>query len=89
LGLQDLDGNYPRLALISPNYSAMQMRQVTGRVWRDGGKSKSIQKIVFVEGTVETQVCEIVKTKLDNLDLLNDGNWTPSALSILNNQDTI
>jgi superfamily II DNA or RNA helicase len=89
LGLQDLDGNYPRLALISPNYSAMQMRQVTGRVWRDGGKSKSIQKIVFVEGTVETQVCEIVKTKLDNLDLLNDGNWTPSALSILNsNQDT-
>jgi hypothetical protein len=73
LSLHDLNGKYPRLALISPSYSAVQMRQATGRVWRDSAKSKSIQKIVFVANTVEVEVCEAVNRKLDNLDLLNDG----------------
>jgi len=61
------------LALISPCYSAVLMRQATGRVWRDSGKSKSVQKIVFVGNTIEEEVCEKVKLKLENLDTLNDG----------------
>ena len=73
LSLHDLNGKHPRLALISPSYSAVLMRQATGRVWRDDAKTKSIQKIVFVAGTVEEDVCENVQKKLDNLDLLNDG----------------
>lgn len=73
LSLHDLNGNYPRLSLISPSYSAVLMRQSTGRVWRDGAKTKSIQKVVFVANTVEEQVCKIVNKKLENLDLLNDG----------------
>jgi hypothetical protein len=73
LSLHDLNGNFPRLALISPSYSAVLMRQSTGRVWRDDGKSKSVQKIVFVAGTVEEQVCQNVQEKLKNLDILNDG----------------
>lgn len=73
LSLHDLNGKYPRLSLISPSYSAVQMRQATGRVWRDSAKTKSIQKIVFVADTVEVQVCESVNKKLENLDLLNDG----------------
>jgi hypothetical protein len=77
LSLHDLTGNYPRLALISPSYSAVLMRQATGRVWRDDAKSKSIQKIVFVAGTVEEDVCENVQQKLNNLSLLNDGDLSP------------
>ena len=73
LNLHDLNGNYPRMSLISPSYSAVLMRQATGRVWRDSAKSKSIQKIVFVAKTVEEKVCESVKQKLENMDLLNDG----------------
>lgn len=73
LNLHDLHGNYPRLSLISPSYSAVLMRQATGRIWRDDAKSKSIQKIVFVSGTAEEDVCDTVKNKLNNLDLLNDG----------------
>jgi hypothetical protein len=73
LSLGDMTGKYPRLALISPSYSAIVMRQVTGRVWRESSKTKSIQKIVFVAGTVEEDVCEAVKLKLDNMDMLNDG----------------
>jgi len=73
LSLHDLNGKHPRLSLISPCYSAVLMRQATGRIWRDGGKSKSIQKIVFVSNTIEELVCEKVKLKLENLDTLNDG----------------
>jgi superfamily II DNA or RNA helicase len=73
LSLQDLTGKYPRLAIISPSYSAVMMRQATGRVWRDASKTKSIQKIVFVANTVEEKVCDNVNRKLANLDLLNDG----------------
>ena len=73
LTLGDMTGKYPRLSLISPSYSAVIMRQCTGRVWRESSKTKSIQKIVFVAGTIEEQVCGIVKNKLDNLDMLNDG----------------
>jgi len=76
LSLHDINGKYPRLSLISPSYSAVLMRQATGRVWRDSAKSKSIQKIIFVANTVEENVCKLVNNKLDNLDLLNDGDLT-------------
>jgi superfamily II DNA or RNA helicase len=77
LNLHDLHGNYPRMSIVSPNDSAVLMRQCLGRIWRDDGKTKSIQKIVFVANTVEECVCENVKMKLNNLDLLNDGDLTP------------
>ncbi len=73
LSLHDIHGLNPRLTLISPSYSAVLMRQSLGRVWRENAKSKSVQKIVFVAGTVEEQVCDNVKEKLKNLDLLNNG----------------
>ena len=73
LSLHDVNGKYPRMSLISPSYSAVQMRQATGRVWRDSAKSKSIQKIVFVANTVEEKVCDTVNKKLNNMDILNDG----------------
>lgn len=73
LSLHDLNGNYPRISLISPTPSAVDLRQALGRVWRDGGKTKSLQKIVFVANTVEEEVCEKVKAKLSALDTINDG----------------
>ena len=73
LTLGDITGKHPRLALISPSYSAVVMRQCTGRVWRESSKTKSVQRILFVSNTIEEKVCDIVKEKLENLDLLNDG----------------
>jgi len=73
LSLHDLNGNYPRLSLISPTPSAVDLRQALGRVWRDGGKTKSLQKIIFAANTVEEEVCEKVKLKLSALDTINDG----------------
>jgi superfamily II DNA or RNA helicase len=73
LSLHDLNGNYPRIALLSPTPSAVDLRQALGRVWREGGKTKALQKIVFVANTVEEEVCEKVKIKLQALDTINDG----------------
>lgn len=77
LSLHDLNGNFPRVSLISPTYSAIDFRQCLGRIHRAGAKSPAVQKIVFAEGTVEMRVCKLVKRKLDNLDLINDDELNP------------
>lgn len=73
VSLHDLNGNHPRLALISPTWSAVDLRQTLGRVHRAGGKSKSLQRLVYAAGTVEEQVAATVESKLIDLDTLNDG----------------
>jgi hypothetical protein len=42
-------------------------------VWRSGGKSTSIQRILYAAGTVEETVASRIEEKLRNLSLLNDG----------------
>jgi hypothetical protein len=72
ISLHDPTGAKPRLALISPTYSAQDLRQALGRVHRAGG-AHSIQRIIFAAGTCEERACEAVATKLGHIDLLNDG----------------
>jgi superfamily II DNA or RNA helicase len=73
LSLHDLNGKYPRMSIISPTYSPVHMRQALGRIWRDDAKTKCVQRIVCVANTIEETVCRNVQQKLDNLDMLNDG----------------
>lgn len=73
LNLHDLHGGHPRLSLIMPTPSAFDLKQVLGRVWRAGGKTKSIQRILFAANTIEEDVCKSLATKLDRLDLVMDG----------------
>lgn len=73
LNLHDLNGKFPRMSIISPSYSPVFMRQALGRIWREDAKTKAIQKIICVANTVEENVCRNVQRKLDNLDMLNDG----------------
>ncbi len=75
ISLHDVHHKFRRYALISPNYSAAGMRQVLGRVHRDGG-TPSVQKIVFAKDTIEEAACEAVRYKLGNLDLLNNGDFS-------------
>lgn len=77
MNLQDLHGGHPRYAIISPPEDPNSLRQVTGRVARIGG-TPSNQVIPFVEGTIEEQVCKNLSTKLDQLDLIMDGDLSPS-----------
>lgn len=80
LNLHDPKGRKPRLALISPTYSAQDLRQCLGRVHRTGG-AHSIQRIIFAAGTVEERACEAVRAKLACIDLLNDGDLSGPILA--------
>jgi superfamily II DNA or RNA helicase len=85
-GLQDLRGEFPRLTLISPGFSAVQLKQALGRVHRANARSKSVQRIVFAAGTVEERACEAVRAKLANMALLNDGDLVDG---LINNERTV
>lgn len=73
ISLHDLNGNFPRASIISPNWSAFNLRQALGRIWRLNGKTKSYQLLVYGARTIEEQICRRVQAKLNCLDTLNDG----------------
>lgn len=74
VSLHDMTGKHQRLALISPTYSAIDLVQVLGRVRRAGGAmTKSLQRIVLAQDTVEEEIHKRLQGKLDNLSLINDG----------------
>lgn len=77
ISLHDETGEFPRVSLISPSFSAVDLRQVLGRIHRAGAKSHAVQKIVFANDTVEMKVCRAVRQKLNNLDLINDDEMNP------------
>lgn len=73
ISLHDIRGEFPRVGIISPTYSAIDLVQLLGRLPRDGAKSKVIQKLIFASGTVEEEAAKRVKRKVDNIKTINDG----------------
>jgi hypothetical protein len=73
ISLHDLNGNFPRASVISPTWSAVNLKQVFGRVHRAGALTKCVQYIVYAAGCIEEQICRRVEFKLQNLSTLNDG----------------
>jgi hypothetical protein len=47
--------------------------QTLGRIHRAEGKTPAIQKFVFCAGTIEEYICIKLRSKLDNLSMINDG----------------
>ena len=73
LSMQDLTGFSPRVGLVMPNHSATSMQQVFGRLPRDGGKSTAVYRVLLAEGTIEVNIHRALQTKLNNIEMLNDG----------------
>jgi hypothetical protein len=73
ISLHDLNGNYPRASVINPNFSALQVLQALGRIWRQGGLTKCYQRFLFAANTIEERACYKVQARLNNLSILNDG----------------
>lgn len=71
LDLHDIHGGHPRMALISPTYNPYDLKQVFGRVNRDGALSTSFQRIIYMAGTQEEKVCEKVKLKIKAFETIN------------------
>jgi len=72
ISLHDVTGKHPRAAIISPDWNEKNIVQVIGRVHRAGGKTPSMQRILFAAGTVEEKVEKSVRKKISNLNLLNE-----------------
>lgn len=77
VSLHDVNGQFPRTALICPDDNAVTLGQVLGRVHRAGGKSRSRQIILFAADTVEESICNNVRGKLANIKSVNDGDLNP------------
>lgn len=77
VSLHDVNGKYPRTAIILPTNNAVHINQALGRVHRAGGKSKSIQRVVFASGTVEESISDSVRAKIAQTAILNDGDMNP------------
>lgn len=73
IDLHDLNGIFPRVSILSPTFSAIQLLQAMGRIDRVGALTKCYQILAYVAGTIEERACQRVQAKLDNLSLLNDG----------------
>jgi hypothetical protein len=82
ISLQDLHGDFPRIGLVSPGFSATTMKQVFGRLPRDGGKSVAHYRVILAARTVEASVHRALKVKLNNLDALNDFDLMPENLRL-------
>lgn len=72
ISLHDIHGGHPRMSVISPTWSGQDTQQVLGRIHRAGSKSPALQRIVFVSGTYEETICQLIQKKLTNISAIND-----------------
>ncbi len=73
ISLHDLHGGHPRISLISPTWSSIDMQQCFGRIHRAGSRSKSLQRIIYVANTIEEKISDKLAVKLKQLNELNNG----------------
>jgi superfamily II DNA or RNA helicase len=73
ISLHDIHGGHPRVSLISPTWSSIDLIQALGRIHRAGGKSKSLQRIIYAAETVEDNIADKIKSKLSNINSINNG----------------
>ncbi len=72
ISLNDQNGVFPRVSIISPGYSAQSIIQCLGRIHRANTKTAVRQRIIFCNNTIEEQICENMKEKITNMAMLND-----------------
>ena len=70
LSLHDINGNRPRVSLICPTFNAKEYVQTLGRIFRNGAKSDSLQKVLVAAASVEETVMTSINSKLKNLEAL-------------------
>jgi len=73
ISLHDIYGGHPRISIISPSWNSIDLVQALGRIHRAGGKTKSLQRIIYVANTVEERIAEKLKIKLKNINSINNG----------------
>lgn len=64
VSFHDTKGDAPRSSVISPSYSSQDLIQTLGRVNRAGSKSRSVQKVVFIDNSFEKRMAKRISDKL-------------------------
>jgi hypothetical protein len=72
LGFHDLNGKYPRRSLINPSFSAVDVCQATGRIFRAKGLTPCLQRFFYAADSIEEEMADRMEKRVNNLDLLND-----------------
>lgn len=73
LDLPDLDGEHPRLAFHNLPVKTIELVQLIGRIHRSNSKSKSVNRIVLIDGVeIEKRVFAILNRKIRNLSALQN-----------------
>jgi superfamily II DNA or RNA helicase len=72
ISLHDLEGNHPRVSLISPSFSGKELLQALGRIYRNGVKSRVEQKIIFCDVATERAICDKLKEKIQFMNNFAD-----------------
>ena len=73
LDLPDVDGEHPRLAFHNLPVETIDFVQLLGRIHRANSKSKSVNRVVLVDGVaVEKKVFKILNRKIGNLSALQN-----------------
>jgi superfamily II DNA or RNA helicase len=70
VNLHDVRGEFPRVTLISPDFSPHGYKQVLGRAYRAGMKTDLLQKVMVAAGTIEEYVYRICSEGVDNMDTM-------------------
>lgn len=73
VSLHDLNGIYPRQSLIMPCWSAVDVIQSIGRIWRVKGQTPCIQRFFYANIPIEKRMANRIAARVNNLDCLNDG----------------
>jgi len=87
ISLHDINGNFPRVSIISPSWSASNVLQALGRIFRAKGRTPVRQRIVYCQGTCEEAMCRSMTYKINNIACLNDGNNKNYIIEGLNETD--
>jgi SNF2 family DNA or RNA helicase len=72
LSLHDTTGFNPRVSLISPSFSSIDLIQTLGRIYRAGIVAPVLQRIIFCANTFEVSICQRIKQKLNFINYLSD-----------------
>ena len=89
IGLHDILGQFGRLGLISPGFSAKQFRQILGRLRRQGGKSAALYRAIFMANTPDEKRHKALAAKLDCIDTLNDDDLMVENLILTRFRDRV
>ena len=84
ISLHDTTGKFPRVSIISPSYSVIELVQILGRIKRSGTKSSTTQKIVYCANTCEEHLAQKVKEKEEIISLMTGEKST----KIIGNSET-